>query len=110
MFVNRFTHRKRISRIVPALLVISLSFPVVHHSIITALRQPLGLIFVCGKIIGLCADAGVGILSRVELGVLWLLAPRVRQRLTMMPVELNTPSLIRVTIRVVFVIVTFILI
>lgn len=108
--MNRFTHRKRISGIVPMLLVISSSFPVVHHSIVTALRELLGLVFVCGKIIGLCADAGVGILSRVELVVLWLRAPRLRQRLTLMPVELNTPSLIRVPIRGVVVIVTFILI
>lgn len=109
MFVNRFTHLKRISGTVPVVLVIS-SFSVVHHSLVAALRECLSLILVCGKIIGLCADAGVGILSLVELEVLWLLVPCLRQRLSLMSVELNAQSLIRVLIRRVVNIVTFILI
>lgn len=65
-------------------------------------------VFVCGKLIGLGTVTGVGILSRVELVVFWRLAPCLR--LNRMSGELNTPSLIRVPIRGVVVIVTVILI
>lgn len=109
--LNRFTHLKEISGTVPVVLIVSSSsFSVVHHSVVAALRECLSLVLVCGKIVGLCADAGVGILSLVELVVLWLMAPRLRQRLSLMSVELNTQSLIRVLIRRVAVVVAFILI
>lgn len=109
MFANCFAHLKWISGTVRVVLVIS-SFSCVHQSIVVALRESLSLILVCGKIIGLCADAGVGILSLAELVVLWLLVPCLRQRLCLMFVELNTQSLIRVLIGRVVAIVTFILI
>lgn len=109
VFADRFTHLKRISRTVPVILVIS-SFSVVHPSIVAALRECLSLILICGKIIGLCTDASVGILSLVELVVLWLLAPCLRQRLSVMSIELSTQSLIRVLIRRLVVIITVILI
>lgn len=110
MFANRVTHLKRIFGTVPVDLVISSSSSIAHYRFVAALGECLRLIFVRGKIIGLCADAGVGILFLVELVVLWRLAPCLGQRLSLMSVELNTQSLIRVLIRRVVVIVTFILI
>lgn len=110
VFANSFTHLKRISGTVPVILVISSSISVVHPSIVAALRECLSLILICGKIIGLCADASVGILSLVELVILWLLAPCLRQRLSLMSIELSTQSLIRVLIRRLVVIITVILI
>lgn len=103
---TRFIYLKRISGIVPLVLVVSSSFPVVHRSVIVALRERLRRVFVCGKLIGLGTNTGVGILSRVELVVMW----RPCLRLDLMSGELNTPSLIRAPIRGVVVIVTFILI
>lgn len=108
MFANHFTHLKRISGTVLVVLVIS--FSAVYHSIVAALRERLSLILVCRKITGLSADAGVGILLLVELVVLWLLVPRLGQRLSLMSTKLKTQSLIRVLVRSGLVIVTFTLI
>lgn len=109
MCANRFTHLKRISGTAPTVWVVSSSFSTVHHSIVAALRKCWSVILICGKIIGLWADAGVRILSLVELVLLWLLVPCLRQRLSLMSVELNTQSLIRVLVRRAADIVTFIL-
>lgn len=106
--MNCFTHLKRISEIAPMVLVISSPFSMVHYCIGGALRERLSLVPICGKIIGLCAVAGVGILSLVEVVVLRLLLPRLR--LNLMSFELNAPSLIRVPIRRVVVIVPFVLV
>lgn len=105
---NCFTHLKKISEIAPMVLVISSPFSIVYYSIGGALRERLSLIPICGKIIGLCTIAGVGIISLVELVVLWLLLPCLR--LTLISIELNAPSLIRVPIRRVVVIVPFVLV
>lgn len=68
--VTCFIYLKRISGIVPLVVVVSSSFAVVHHSVIVALRERLRRVFVCGKPSGLGTNTGVGILSRVELGVM----------------------------------------
>lgn len=99
---------KRISGILPLVLVASSSFPVEHRSVVVALRERLRRVLVGGRLTGLGTNTGVGILSRVELVVMWRLAPCLR--LHLMSGELNTPSLIRVPLRGVGVIVTFILI
>lgn len=108
MIVNCVTHLKRISGIAPLVLVISSSVSVVH-GIIAALGECPSVILVCGKIIGVRVDAVVGILPLVELVVLRLVVPCLRQWLTLMSVELNTPGLIRVLVRSVLGVVTFIL-
>lgn len=105
--VTCLIYLKRISGIVPLVLVASSSFPVVHRSVIVALRERLRRVFVCGKLIGLIGtNTGVGILSRVELVVLW----RPRLRLNLVSGELNAPSLVGVPVGGAVVIVTVILI
>lgn len=97
--MSRLLYLKGISGMVALVLVESSSFPVVRRSVVVARRERLRRVLVRGELIVLGSNAGVGILSRVELVVLWRPRPR-----------LNTPGLVRVPIGGVVVIVTVILI
>lgn len=95
---------------VSIVLVVSVSATVVHHSIFSSFGIRFRLILCCGEVVALhgffCVDAAIRIFPRIVLII--LVAPSLGRGLT--SIDRRMLGLVRVAIRRVWIVVSFILI